>query len=90
MRRLPAPRVEEEPVGIPAVGEVEQILKASGLGVEGLIAYPAEFPVILDKAQNRASSRVMSSRGRSTQYKKGHRGSGPREEKESRRTPSAL
>ena len=53
MRRLPAPRVEEEPVGIPAVREIEQIVEASGLGVEGLIAYPAESPVILDKAQDR-------------------------------------
>src|SRR5215217_8977434 len=51
--RLPGARVEEEPVGIPAVREVEQILEASGLGVEGLIAYPAQSPVILDKAQDR-------------------------------------
>jgi len=50
VRRLPGLRVEEEPVGIPAVREVEQILEASGLRVEGLIAYPAESPVILDKA----------------------------------------
>jgi hypothetical protein len=34
VRRLPGPRVEEEPAGIPAVREVEQILEASGLGVE--------------------------------------------------------
>src|ERR671911_1807264 len=53
VRRFPAPRVEEEPVGIPAVREVEQILEASSLGVEGLIAYSAESPVILDKAQDR-------------------------------------
>src|SRR5215211_3710935 len=53
VRRFPGPRVEEEPVGIPAVREVEQIVEASGLGVEGLIAYPAESPVILDKAQER-------------------------------------
>src|SRR5919107_6100809 len=53
VRRFPAPRVEEEPVGIPAVREIEQILEASGLRVEGLIAYPAESPVILDKAQDR-------------------------------------
>jgi hypothetical protein len=38
----------------------------------------------------RASSRVMSSHGRFTQCKKGHQGSGPREEQESRSTPSAL
>ena len=50
VRRLPGPRVEEEFVGILAVREVEQILEASRLGVEGLITYPAESPVILDKA----------------------------------------
>src|SRR5215213_5457342 len=53
VRRFPGPRVEEEPVGIPAVREVEQILEASGLGIEGLITYPVESPVILDKAQDR-------------------------------------
>jgi hypothetical protein len=50
VRRLPGPRVEEEFVGILAMREVKQILEASRLGVEGLITYPAESPVILDKA----------------------------------------
>src|SRR5215216_4999940 len=53
VRRFPAPRVEEEPVSVLTVREVEQLLEVSRLRVEGLIAYPAQSPVILDKAQHR-------------------------------------